>query len=166
MLFRSVRALLDSSLGRSLDLFPYALILVMNRLAAAWQLIRLATSAAGSDAATRIAETPYALAVTIVLAEIERMVNELSADLKSGRGVAVSALLKDVHDAVRGVRTEIDLSTDTSWSRQLAVILTRISEALTAVIELIPGRVRRLLRSTKEASQGGRLNEEDRKSVV
>jgi hypothetical protein len=157
----SVKTLLDSPLGRSPDVFPYALILVMSRLASAWQLIRLATSAAASDVATRVAETPYALAVTIVLAEIERMVNELSADLKSGRGVAVSALLKEVHDAVRGVRTEIDLSTDTPWSRQLAAILTRISEALTAVIELIPGRVRRLLRPTKEIPSSARLNEDD-----
>jgi len=155
-----VKTLLDSPLGHSADIFPYALIMVMNRLTASWQLIRLATHAAGSDTSARIAETPYALAVTIVLAEIGRMVGELSADLKSGRGVAVAALLKDVHDAVRGVRTEIDLSTDTPWSRQLAEILTQISEALTAVIELIPGRVRRLLRPSKE-SFGARLNEDD-----
>ena len=73
----------------------------------------------------------------------------------------MAALLKDVHDAVRGVRTEIDLSTDTPWSRQLAAILTQISQALTAVIELIPGRVRQLLRPPKETFAGGRLNEDD-----
>jgi len=156
----SIKTLLDSPLGRSAEVFPYALILVMNKLAASWQLIRLATHAAGSDTAARIAETPYALCVTIVLAEIERMVGELTADLKSGPGVAVVALLKDVHDAVRGVRTEIDLSTDTPWSRQLAAILTQISEALTAVIELIPGRVRHLLRPSKEMSSA-RLHEDD-----
>jgi hypothetical protein len=157
----SIKTLLDSPLGRSAEVFPYALILVMNKLAASWQLIRLATQAAGSDVAARVAETPYALCVTIVLAEIERMVGELTADLKSGRGIAVAALLKDVHDAVRGVRTEIDLSTDTPWSRQLAAILTQISQALTAVIELIPGRVRQLLRPPKETFAGARLNEDD-----
>ena len=157
----SVKTQIDSVLGRSPDVFPYALIVVMNRLAASWHLIRLATHAAGSDTVARIAETPYALCVNIVLAEIERMAGELAADLKSGRGVAVSALLKDVHDAVRGVRTEIDLSADTPWSRQHAAILTQISEALTAVIELIPGRVRRLLRSTKETSSSARLNSDD-----
>ena len=157
----SIKTLLDSPLGRSTEVFPYALLLVMNKLAASWQLIRLATHAAGSDAAARIAETPYALCVSIVLAEIERMVGELTADLKSGRGVAVAALLKDVHDAVRGLRTEIDLATDTPWSRQLAAILTQISEALTAVIELIPGRVRQLLRPSKETSSSARLHEDD-----
>ena len=84
------------------DLFLYSLVLVMSRLAAPWQLIRLATRAANSDAAKRIAETPYAVAVEIVLEEVDRRVRELAADLKSGRGVAVAALLKEVHDALRG----------------------------------------------------------------
>ena len=52
-------------------LFLYALVMVMSRLAAPWQLIRLATQAAASDATARIAETPYAIAVNIVLAEID-----------------------------------------------------------------------------------------------
>ena len=81
----------------------------MSRLAAPWQLIRLATKAAGGDDANRIAETPYAVAVDIVLDEIDRRVRELAGDLKSGRGVAVSALLKEIHDAVRGLRSELDL---------------------------------------------------------
>jgi hypothetical protein len=156
-----VKTLLDSPLAHSPDVFSYALIQVMYRLAAPWQLIRLATQAAGSDVAFRVAETPYALCVDVVLAEIDRMVGELSADLKSGRGVAVAALLKDVHDAVRGVRTEIDLSADTPWSQRHAAILAQISEALTAVIELIPGRVRRLLRPTTNAAPGARLNADD-----
>ena len=45
--------------------------MVINRLAAPWQLIRIATRAAESDEAARIAETPYAAAVTIVLGETE-----------------------------------------------------------------------------------------------
>src|SRR5262249_14957008 len=47
----SVKSLLDSPAGRGPDIFPFALIMVMGRLAAPWQLIRLATSAAGSDVA-------------------------------------------------------------------------------------------------------------------
>lgn len=142
------KAVLDVALVRQREIFPYCLILLMSRLAAPWQLIRLATTAAGSDAAARVAETPYALCADIVLTEIERMVAELTGELRSGRGVAVSALLKDVHDAVRGFRTEIDLSAEVPWAARHAAILTQISEALTPVIDLIPGRVRRLLRPT------------------
>ena len=58
--------------------------MVANRLAVPWQLIRLAVKAAESDDVARIAGSPYALAVTITLGDIERMVEELKADLKRG----------------------------------------------------------------------------------
>jgi hypothetical protein len=142
----SVQALVDSPHGAKSDLFLYSLVLVMSRLAAPWQLIRLATKAAGGDDAARIAETPYALTVNIVIDEVERRVRELSADLKSGRGVAVAVLLKDIHDAVRGLRSELDLPVESPWGRRLAAVRAEISKVLSAEIELMPGRVRRLMR--------------------
>ena len=92
------------------------------------------------------AETPYTAAVAAVLAEIARVVRELSTDLRSGRGIAVSALLKDVHDAVRGLRTELDLSGDSPWSRQVTAIRAEISKLVSTEINLMLGRVRRLMR--------------------
>jgi hypothetical protein len=145
-LLESVKSQLDSMLSAKPNIFLFALVLVMGRMAASWQLIRLATKASGSDATTRIAETPYSVTVAIVLTELERMVGELAADLKSGRGIAVTALLKDVHDAVRGLRTELDMSVESSWGRQLATMRSNISKLLSAQIELVPGRVRRLMR--------------------
>jgi hypothetical protein len=82
----------------------------------------------------------------MVLSEMERMAAELKAELRSGRGVAVGALLKSIHDAARGLRTEINLSTDSPWGRELAAIRTDISNMLKAEIDALPGRVRRLLR--------------------
>ena len=128
------------------ELLPHALVLVMHRLAAPWQLIRLAVRAADSDATARVASTPFRAAVGIVLDEIERMVHELRAELKSGRGIAVVALLKSIRDAARGVRTEINLSTDSPWSRQLSVVRAEVSNLVKAEIESMPGRVRLLLR--------------------
>jgi hypothetical protein len=142
----NVKSLLDVHATRSPDMFVYSLLLVMSRMAASWQLVRLATLAAVSDDASRVAESSYAVTVTIVLAEIERMVSELKADLKSGRGVAVTALLKSIHDATRGLRTELDMPVDSPWGKQLAAIRTEISHRLKAEIESMPGRVRRLLR--------------------
>jgi hypothetical protein len=140
----SVKSLIDAAAGANTDAYLFALLLVMSRLVAPWQLIRIATRAADSDATTRIAETPYAVAVTIVLAEIESMIAELRAELKRGRGVM--SLLKPIHDAARALRTELDLSLDSVWGRQLASIRTEISNLLKAEIETTPGRVRRLLR--------------------
>jgi hypothetical protein len=148
-----VKALIDTvaaqkssqnSAGQRRDLLLYGLIMATNRLAAPWQLIRIATRAAESDDTARIAANPYAVAVTIVLGELEYMVSELRSELKAGRPVA--SLLKALHDAARGMRSEMDLSVDSAWSRQVAAIRSAVSNILTAEIETVPGRVRRLLR--------------------
>src|SRR6202008_51895 len=66
------------------------------------------------------------------------------SELKAGRSVA--SLLKTMHDAIRGLRTEMDLSVDSPWSRQLAAIRGATSNFLTAEMETTTGRVQRLLR--------------------
>jgi hypothetical protein len=143
------------------DVFLYGFVLIMGRLASPWQLIRLATRAAESDVATRIAETPYAAAVAIVIGEVECMVSDLRAELKARR--PVTSLLKNIHDAARGLRTEIDLPGDSPWSRQLTAIRTEVSNVLRAEIESTPGRVRRLLRPrpNKEIPAGSQLDATD-----
>jgi hypothetical protein len=155
-----MKHLLDSRLCAERNLQPYAMIMVANRLAVPWQLIRLAVKAAESDDVTRIMNSPYAPAVSITLGDIERMVVELKADLKRGSTVAVTSLLKCIHDAVRGVRTELNLSGDSAWARQLAAIRSEMSALLTAEIESVPGRVRRLIRprSLQDIARGTELD--------
>jgi hypothetical protein len=166
----SVKLLLESAIVQKAqsgagiakaDVLLYGFILIMGRLATPWQLIRLATRAAETDEAARIAETPYGRAVTIVLGEVEYLVNDLRNDLKTHR--PVTSLLKNIHDAARGLRTEIDLSGDSPWSRQLTAIRTEVSNVLRAEIESTPGRVRRLLRPrpAKEIVPGSQLDETD-----
>lgn len=140
------KTLIESAAARDGELFLYALLTVMNRMTAPWQLIRLGVKAAGSDTAARVAETHYGVAVNIVLAELERMVAELRADLRSGQGIAVGALLKTIHDSARGLRTELALPVDSTWGRTLAAQRTQISDLLRAEIESMPSRVQRLLR--------------------
>ena len=141
------RALIEKTAASNSELLLYALLLVMSRLAAPWQVIRLGIAAAGCDTAARVAETEYGVAVTIVLAELERLVGELRNDLGGGDGVAVGALLKTIHDCVRGLRSELDLPVDSTWGRALAAQRAQIADILRAEIEAAPGRVRRLLRA-------------------
>jgi hypothetical protein len=141
------KVLIESTAAFDRDTFLHALLTVMSRLAAPWQLVRLGVKAAGTDAAARVAGTPYGVTVTIALAELERLVGELRSELRSGRGIAVSALLKTIHDAARGLRTELALPVDSTWGRTLAAQRTHISDLLKSEIESMPGRVRRLLRA-------------------
>jgi hypothetical protein len=142
----STRALLDCSIGADRELLPFKLVLVMRRLAAPWQLIRLAVSAAESDDAARISGSPYAAAVTIVLGELDRMVGELKRDLERGDAAAVVAWLRAIHDGARGLRTELNFPTDSPWQRQLMALRAEIANLLKERIEALPARVRRLLR--------------------
>lgn len=141
------KILIESVSARDGDLFLYGLLTVMSRMAAPWQLVRLGVKAAASDTAARVAETRYSVAVTIVLADLQRMVGELRDELCSGRGVAVAALLKTIHDSVRGLRTELAMPIDSTWGRALAAMRTQIADLLRAEIDSMPGRVRRLLRA-------------------
>jgi len=127
-------------------LLPFALSLIVQRLAAPWQIVRLAIRMAASDDELRVAATPYGIAVTIALHDLAGMAATLRSDIKRGRFNDVAEHLKILHDGVRGLRTELDLRNDSAWGKQLASIRAGISGALQSEIESVPGRVRRLLR--------------------
>ena len=138
----NVSALLNSPIGRHRDVFLYALLLVMSRLGSPWQLIRLAIHAAASDVDAHIAATSFAVAVDVVLTDLDRVIANLSE-----RGCGdVEALLKEFHDVARALHTEIDLSADSRWGRQLTAARAEVAELLNAELDDLPGQVRRLLR--------------------
>jgi hypothetical protein len=128
------------------QLLPFALSLVMQRLTAPWQIIRIAIKMAASDDEIRVAATPYGVAVTIALHDLSCLAASLRADIKRGHFDNVAEHLKALHDGVRGLRTELDLRNDSAWGKQLASIRADISNALQSEIDSVPGRVRRLLR--------------------
>ena len=128
------------------QMLPFALSLVMQRLTAPWQIIRIAIKMAASDDEIRVAATPYGVAVTIALHDLSCLAASLRADIKRGHFDNVAEHLKALHDGVRGLRTELDLRNDSAWGKQLASIRADISNALQSEIDSVPGRVRRLLR--------------------
>ena len=142
---------------------PFALSMVMQRLSASWQIIRLAIRIAASDDEIRVAATPFSVAVSMAIHDLSRVSANLRADIKRGHFENVSDQLKTVHDGVRGLRTELDIRTDSAWGRQLASIRVDMSNGLQSEIDSVPGRVRRLLRQRpdKEISSGARLDATD-----
>jgi hypothetical protein len=128
------------------QVLPFALSLIMQRLASPWQIIRLAVKIAASDDEIRVAATTYGVAVTMALADLTRVAVELRTDIKRGKFDSAPELLKVAHDGVRGLRTELDMRNDSTWGRQMAAIRVEISSTLQSEIESVPGRVRRLLR--------------------
>jgi hypothetical protein len=142
------------------QLLPFALSLVMQRLTAPWQIIRLAIRMAGSDDELRVAATPYGIAVAIALHDLSCRAATLRTDIRRGHFENVAEHLKMLHDGVRGLRTELDLRNDSTWARQLVAIRADISNALQSEIDSVPGRVRRLLRqrADKDIPVGAQLD--------
>jgi hypothetical protein len=145
------------------QLLPFALSLAIQRLAAPWQIIRMAIRMAASDDEMRVASTPYGVAVTIALHDLSCLAATLRADIRRGRFDEVAEHLKTLHDGVRGLRTELDLRNDSTWGKQLAAIRADTSSALQSEIDSVPGRVRRLLRqrTDKDITAGAPINPGD-----
>ncbi|MBV8925907.1 MAG: hypothetical protein JOZ74_11120 [Bradyrhizobium sp.] len=145
---------------QSPQLLPFALSLLVQRLASPWQVIRMAIRMAASDDEVRVAATPYGMAVTIALHDLFCLALTLRTDIRRGKFGAVPDNLKALHDGVRGLRTELDLRQDSTWGRQLASIRAEISNTLQSEIDSVPGRVRRILRqrSDKDIVAGARID--------
>jgi hypothetical protein len=156
----SVSAALNVATLQTPQLLPFALSLVMQRLSAPWQIIRLAIRMAASDDEIRVAATPYGVAVSIALHELSYLAAVLRTDIRRGQFDNVSELLKTLHDGVRGLRTELDLRNDSTWGKQLTSIRAEISNALQSEIDSVPGRVRRILRQRpdKDISVASRVD--------
>jgi hypothetical protein len=157
--------LLQSNTRGHPDALQFGLILIANRLAAPWQLIRLAVKSAESDIAARVAQAPLAPAVTLVLADLRAGVADLRSAVREERIAEAVSLLKELHETVRALRSEMDLSGDSSWGRELAGLRAEISDLLRAEIEMMPARVRRTLRPPS-ASQIGLTAELDEAEVA
>jgi hypothetical protein len=145
------------------QVLPFVLSLVMQRLSASWQIIRLAIKVAASDDEIRVAATSYGVAVTMVIHDLSRVAADLRSDIRRGQFDRVSEHLKTLHDGVRGLRTELDIRNDSAWGRQLASIRVDISNSLESEIDSVPGRVRRLLRqrADKDISGSARIDDTD-----
>ena len=150
------------------QLLPFALSLIMQRLAAPWQIIRLAIKMAASDDEIRVAATPYGIAVTIALHDLSFLAACLRTDIRRGHFGNVPEQLKILHDGVRGLRTELDLRNDSSWGRQLTSIRADISNSLQSEIDSVPGRVRRILRqrADKDISVAAKIDESEVEETV
>jgi hypothetical protein len=156
----SVSASLSAAGLQTPLMLPFALTLIMQRLSAPWQIIRLAIRMAASDDEIRVAATPYGIAVTISLHDLSCLAASLRMDIKRGHFENVAEQLKILHDGVRGLRTELDLRNDSVWGRQLASIRADISNTLQSEIDSVPGRVRRILRqrADKDIPAGARVD--------
>lgn len=160
---RSAMAALNMPSLQTPQVLPFAVSLLMQRLAAPWQIVRLGIMVAGSDDEIRVAGTPFGVTVTMAMHDLSRAASDLRNDIKRGQFKDTSNHLKTLHDGMRGLRTELDIRSDSAWGKQLASIRSEISNALQSEIDSVPGRVRRLLRQgpDKDVTSANRIDPVD-----
>jgi hypothetical protein len=142
----STRVLFEHAALRRLEIFPYAIVLLFSRLAAPIHLLRLAAASVESDSAKRIAETPFAFAIDLIVDEAMRASTRLVADMRTNSIAETCAGIKRFHDLARGLTTEIDMSDDTRWTKRLEHLRADTAALLRLRIDGLAGQVRRLLR--------------------
>jgi hypothetical protein len=156
-----ITPLLDSLRKANAEAVPFALTLVAKRLKTDWQLIRLATKAAASKNAADIAITPYAVAVTMALDQLDDKRTALRIALKHNRVLVAKELLTQIYDTEYALQVRMDHFEQSSWGLRLRQIMDGISALVEAEVSRFPEEVGHIFASSRlrsHQSLRGRLS--------
>ena len=142
-----ITALLDTLRKADASAPPFALALVAQRLTAQWQLINLAIKGARSKSAADIAVTPNAIAVSMVLDQIDDKRQALRIALKNNRVVAGRDILIEIYNAEHALRIHIRELDESEWGNRLRTIMDAIAILVAAEADRFPGEVGHILTS-------------------
>jgi hypothetical protein len=162
--FFKVLDLINSLKAKDVNAVPFALTIAAGRLSKHWQLIHLATKRAGSRAASKVAATSYAIAVSMVLDRIEEKRQTLLDAFRTNRVVLAKEALTEIYEIEDAVRARIDLG-KSEWGNRLDNLMSSIKVALDAEISSIPAdhlHLRHTLESVRQRprhSWMGRLSQ-------
>ena len=138
-----VLGLLSALKARRADAVPFALTIVARHLETPWELLSVATVPAVGRAAAQVAAGPFAIAVSMVLDQIEEKHHLLLFALRSNRPVRAREIVIEIYRIEQALRTEIELK-GSDWARQLDDLMTAVQAAVDAEINSIPGDHRHL----------------------
>jgi hypothetical protein len=148
-----LRLRLDAFRTKHADAVPFALMMVAKRLKTPWQVIRFATKAARSKGAADIAAAPYAIAVPMVLEQVDDRRLALRHTLRANRIPIAKDILTDIYNIERALRANIDALDQSEWGRQLAGLMEAVAAMLEVELRTLPGNLQHVLGS--RAMRGG-----------
>lgn len=138
-----VLGLLSALKAKRVDAVPFALTIVATRLETPWELLSVATVPADDRAAARIAASPFAIAVSMVLDQIEEKHLLLLFALRNNRPVRAKEIVGEIYRIEKALRTQIELK-GSDWARHLDDLMMAVQAAINAEIDSIPGDHRHL----------------------
>jgi hypothetical protein len=141
-----ITALLDAFRKKDPDAVPFALALVAARLKTPRELMRLATKAARGRSAADVAATPYAIAIAMVLDQIDDKRGALRVALRKNRVVVARDILAEIDSTesalLAGIR-EFDAS---PWGARLHEIRSAIADLVEAETSRFPDKLGHILK--------------------
>jgi hypothetical protein len=155
-----VAQLLDGFRKNHAEELAFAMALVATRLKTPWQLIRLTTKLAPSKNVADIAATPYAIAVTMVLDQLDDKRLAMRVALKNERVLVARELLTEIDDTERALQAHIDRLDESEWGKRLRNLMDQINAMVDAEVSRFPDKVDHILASRSSRghpSLAGRL---------
>jgi hypothetical protein len=120
--------------AKNADAIPFALTIVMRRLAMPWQLLHLATKMVDGKAPAAIAAAPYALAVSMVIDQISERRLLLAMAMRSNRVLVAKGILKEIYAIEAALKGQIELG-DSDWGKRLREEMKAVAVELDAEVE-------------------------------
>ena len=155
-----VAQLLDAFRKSHTEELAFAMALVGARLKTPWQLIRLTTRLSPSKNAADIAATPYGIAVTMVLDQLDDKRLALRMALKNERVLVAKELLTEIDDTEHALQAHIDRLDESEWGKRLHDLMNQINAMVEAEVSRFPDKVDHILGSRSlrgHPSLAGRL---------
>ena len=141
-----ITALLNAFRKKDPDAVPFALALVAGRLKTPRELIRLATKAARSRSAADVAATPYAVAVSMVLDQIDDKRVALLIALKKNRIIVARDILADIDRTESALLAGIRQLDASEWGTRLLAIRRAIVDLVEAEVSRFPDEIGHVLK--------------------
>jgi hypothetical protein len=141
-----ITALLDAFRKKDPGAVPFALALVAGRLKTPRELVRLATKAARSRSAADVAATPYAIAVSMVLDQIDDKRVALLIALRKNRIIVARDILADIDATESALLASIRELDASEWGTRLRHMRTAIVALVEAEVSRFPDEVGHVLK--------------------
>jgi hypothetical protein len=143
-----VTALLKALGKDHADAVPFGLALVAKRLKTSWQLIYLATRAAPSKKAADIAAMPYAIAVSMVLDQIDDARSALRVAMRKNRVLVARDILVAIYDTEHALQVRIHELDESKWGARLRNLTDAIAVLVDEEVSRFPDEVGHVLGSS------------------
>jgi hypothetical protein len=149
-----ITALLNSLRKQNPDAVPFALALVAGRLRTPRELMHVATRTARTRNAADVAATPYAIAVSMVLDQVDDKRIALRVALKKNRVTIARDVLADINRTEAALRVGIREFDASDWGARMGQIRDAISAPVEAEVNRFPDEIGHILELRSSRGNG------------